>query len=191
MRVTKITVAEAHIRAAVRMFFEGGHLVPVFTLANAAREIVENIGHQIDVETVQRELAVENGVTVRRLLDPLVKKANFFKHADKDAADTVEIVEDDAVIMLRLACHDFGRIAKRMPIEARVYEAWVYALAYPKVSHAPLRKQRRIRAAIAYFPGLRTADWARRKKIGLAVLERALVDPTLQMNLRREVFAKP
>jgi hypothetical protein len=38
MKLTKIDVAEAQICAAVRMFFGGGHPVPIYTLANAARE---------------------------------------------------------------------------------------------------------------------------------------------------------
>ena len=44
MRLTEIDVAEAQIRAAVWMFFREGHPVPVYTLANAAREIVASIG---------------------------------------------------------------------------------------------------------------------------------------------------
>jgi hypothetical protein len=34
--LTKIDVAEAHIRAAVRLFFEGENPAPVYALANAA-----------------------------------------------------------------------------------------------------------------------------------------------------------
>jgi hypothetical protein len=49
MRLSKIDVAEAQICAAVRMFFKGGHLVPIYTLANAAREIVSSIGEQIGI----------------------------------------------------------------------------------------------------------------------------------------------
>jgi hypothetical protein len=187
MELTKIGIAEAHICAAVRMFFADGHLVPVFTLANAAREIVENIGGQIDAETVQQELAAERDITVRQLIDPLIRKANFLKHADRDAAATIEIAEDDVVSTLRLACHDFGRIAGGMPIEAQVFEAWVYALAYPKVSEAPLSKQKLIRTAIAHFPGLRKADSAGRKKIGLTALQLALTNPGLRMEFKRAV----
>jgi hypothetical protein len=55
MRLTKIDVVEAQIRAAVRMFFRDEHPVPVYTLANAAREIIATIGEQIEVETVQQE----------------------------------------------------------------------------------------------------------------------------------------
>jgi hypothetical protein len=52
MKLTKIDVAEAQIRAAVWMYFRGEHPVPVYTLANAAREIVPTNGEQVDIETV-------------------------------------------------------------------------------------------------------------------------------------------
>jgi hypothetical protein len=90
MKLTKIDVAEAQIRAAVWMFFRGEHPVPVYTLANAAREIVDTVGEQIDVETVQKELAAARGVAVKELVRPLVTTANFFKHADRDADATLD-----------------------------------------------------------------------------------------------------
>jgi hypothetical protein len=46
MKLTKIDIAAAQIRAAVQLYFEGGHPVPVYTLANAAREIVSTIASQ-------------------------------------------------------------------------------------------------------------------------------------------------
>lgn len=187
MKLTKIDVAEAHIRAAVRNFFEGGHPVPVYTLANAAREIVATIGEQIDVETVHQEMAVRLGVPVRDMLRPLSRAANFFKHADRDADKTLDFDEGDAEVVLQLACHDFGRITGGMPIEAQIYEAWIAAVAFPKVSKAPLRGQQLIRRVIQYFPGIRSANRVEQKKIGLKVLERALADPTLQMKFKRDV----
>jgi hypothetical protein len=188
MKLTKIDAAEAQIRAAVRMFFERGHPVPVYTLANAAREIVATIGDQIDVETVQQELAAARGLTVKELLRPLSQTANFFKHADRDADAVLDFDEGDAEVALQLACHDFGRITGGMPTEAQIYEAWVAAIAFPKVSEAPLRGQRLIRGIIRWFPGIRrAADRAEQKKIGLAVLERALANPMLQMKFKREV----
>ena len=188
MRLTKIDVAEAQIRAAVWMFFREGHPVPVYTLANAAREIVASIGEKIAVETVQRELAVTRGVTVKELTRPLATSANFFKHADRDADAIIEFDEKDTEVALQLACHDFGRITGGMPIEAQIYEAWITTLAFPKVSEAPFRSQRLIRATIQYFPGIRSAQTrVEQKKIGLGVLERAMGDPALEMKFRREV----
>jgi hypothetical protein len=170
------------------MFFRGEHLVPVYTLSNAAREIVATIGDQIDVETVQQELATARGVTVKKLLHPLVRTANFLKHADRDAGATIDFDENDTEVALQLACHDFGRITGGMPIEAQIYEAWIAAVAFRKVSDAPLRSQRLIRATIAHFPGVRSAPTrADQRKIGLAVLERAMRDPSLEMKFKREV----
>jgi hypothetical protein len=60
LKLTKIDVAEAQLKAAVHMFFNGGHPVPVYTLANAVREIVGKIGELINVETTHRILAAKN-----------------------------------------------------------------------------------------------------------------------------------
>jgi hypothetical protein len=188
MRLTKIDAAEAHIRTAVRMFFEGGHPAPIFMLANAAREIVEQIGGHTDVTTVQEELAGDRGLTVDEMLRPTKAIANFLKHADRDPAATIDIEENAIIMVLQLACHDFGRVAGGMPIEAQVYEAWATTIAFRKVSDAPLRRQELIRRAIAHFPGIRSANPAQRRAIGLNVLNRAAQDPGLRMDFSREVI---
>jgi hypothetical protein len=187
MRLSKIDVAEAQICAAVRMFFKGDHPVPVYTLANAAREIVASIGTQSDIATVQKELADKRGISARELVKPLIGPANFFKHADKDASAILEFDENDVEVVLQLACHDFGRITGGMPVEAQIYEAWIAAIAFRRVSEAPLRSQALIKRVIQFFPGIRSAERPEQKRIGLDVLMKALGDPALQMEIRRQV----
>jgi hypothetical protein len=187
MKLSKIDVAEAQICAAVRMFFEGGHPVPIYTLANAAREIVSSIGAQADIETVQRELADKRGVKLKEWIKPLTGPANFFKHADRDASATLEFDENEVEVMLQLACHDFGRIAGAVLVEALIYELWITAIAIRRVSKQPLHLQELIRRAIKFFPGIRSADRPEQKRIGLAVLRDALANPTRQMEIRRQV----
>jgi hypothetical protein len=151
---------------------------PCIRSPKAAREIVATIGEQIDVETVQQELAASRGIGVKEMLRPLGTTANFFKHADRDATATLDFDEGDAEVVLQLVYHDFGRITGGMPIEAQIYEAWVAAIAFPRVSEAPLRSQELIRRVIAHFPGIRgAASRAEQKKIGLGVLNQALADP--------------
>ena len=191
LTLSKIDAAEAQLRAAVRMFFEGRHLVPIYTLANAVREVVARIGEHLDVETVQEEVAKGRGITVAEMIRPLTKTANFFKHADRDATARTDLAENDVEVMLFLACHDFGRVTDGMPIEVQVFEAWAYAATIKRVSDAPLRNQQLIRRMIATFPGLRGAsDRAEQKKIGLKIMEQALLDRSLEMTIRREVLAK-
>jgi hypothetical protein len=188
MRLTKIDAAEAHICAAVRMFFEGGHPAPIFMIANAAREIVEQIGNHTDVTTAQEELARDRSLTRDAMLRPLKKIANFLKHADRDPAATIDIDHGNVEVVLQLACHDFGRIAGGMPIEAQVFEAWVYAVAFDDLTKAPADRREDIKHAIKGFPGISSApDRAAQKKIGLEVLTRTEHDPLLRMKINREV----
>ena len=189
--LTKIDAAEAQLKAAVRMYFENKHLAPVYTLANAVREVVGQIGEHLDVETVQKEIAKARGMKVEDMIRPLTKTANFFKHANRDPTANINLHDDDVEVVLFLACHDFGRVAGGMPIEAQVFEAWAYAAAIERVSQAPLRRQQLIKRMIAAFPGLRRAsDRAEQKRIGLEIMEQALRDKSLEMVIRREVPAK-
>jgi hypothetical protein len=173
------------------MYFENNHLAPVYTLANAVREVVGQIGEHLDVETVQKEIADARGMKVEEMIRPLSKTANFFKHADRDPTATTDLDDDGVEVVLFFACHDFGRVAGGMPIEAQIFEAWAYAAAIEKVSDAPLRRQKRVRRMIAAFPGLRRAsDRAEQKRIGLEIMVQALRDKSLEMIIRRNVPAK-
>ena len=156
--LTKIDVAEALIRLAVTQFFEDAHPVPVYALANAAREIVTSIGTHTGVPTLLDALADRRATTIWDLTSDSRKLAAFFKHADRDPQGTIEFREDEIDAVLVMACQDFGRITGGMPVEAQVFELWVYSLAYEKVSDAPMRGQRLIKLAIRQFPGIRTAD---------------------------------
>jgi hypothetical protein len=122
-------------------FSKASTLFPFFTLANAAREIVASIGEQTDVRTVQSDLAEQRGVPVKKLVEPLSRISNFFKHANRDADAYLKFDEDDLEVVLQLACHDFGRVTGGMPIEAQIYEVWVTAIAFPSISKAPLRRR--------------------------------------------------
>jgi hypothetical protein len=44
------------------MYFENDHIVPIYALANAVREVTAGIGAHLEVETVQKELATALGV---------------------------------------------------------------------------------------------------------------------------------
>jgi hypothetical protein len=191
LSLTKIDAAEAQLKAAVRMYFENQNIVPVFTLANAVREVVGTIGNYLDVETVQKEIAKARGMTVDDFVSPLRKKASFFKHADRDPTGTTDLDDDDVEMVLFFACKDFGRVASGMPIEAQVFEAWAYAAATKRVSDAPFRRQQLLKDTIRAFPGVRGASTrAEQKRIGLKIMERAVRDKSLEMTIKREVRTK-
>jgi len=111
LSLTKIDAAELQLRAAVRMFFEDRDLVPIYTLANAVREVVAQIGEHLEVETAQAEVAKARGTNVAELIRPLREVANFFKHANRDPTAKIGFNENDVEMVLYLACHDFSDLA--------------------------------------------------------------------------------
>jgi hypothetical protein len=138
-------------------------------------------------QTVVDDVAETRGTTSKEILAGGIRIANWLKHADRDPTGKLEFKETDVDAMLQIACHDFGRVTGGMPIEAQVYETWVYCLAYSRISDAPLKAQSLLRKAIKMFPGLRTASRAEQKKIGGEVLQKCLRDPSLEMPFSREV----
>jgi hypothetical protein len=186
-KLTKIDVAEALLKTAIKLFFEGDHPVPIYVLASAAREILTTVGDKVGVETILHSLAKRSGKSVKQLARDAHSFAGFFKHADRDATATLTFAETEVDAVLAMACQDFGRVTGGMPVEAQIYEVWVYALAFAKVSDAPLAGQRLIKLAIRQFPGVRTADRAEQKRIGLRVLNTLLNDPSLKMEYQTAV----
>ena len=115
--------------------------------------------------------------------------AGFFKHADRNPTAVLEtFTEEDADMVLFIACRDFYRVAKGLPIELQVFEAWWFAWAYNKVSDAPLRSQPLIRKCIKPFPGIRRVSRAEQQRIGLQQLETARHNPAFKMKIQREVI---
>ena len=182
MKLTKIDVAEAHLVTAVRGTFRGEHPASIYLLASCAREILTTIGTKTKVETLLHGISKETGHKLGRVIEEAHQFANFMKHADKDADDTLDrFTAADADMLLLIACKDFGIIAKGMPIELQVYEAWWFAIAHESISKAPLRSQSFLRKCIQLFPGIRRANRADRQALGLVALEKARLDDTLIM----------
>jgi hypothetical protein len=185
--LTKIDIAEALIRSAVRLFFQNEHPVPIYQLASSAREILTTVGEKVGVETLLHAIAKKRDVPVKALIDEAHKFAGRFKHADRNPTEKIKFTETEIDWVLLLACHDFGRVTGGMPVEAQVFEAWAHVVFWKRISDAPLRRQRILRLAIKEFPGIRTADRKKQKQIGLETLKRVEGDPRLQMTIEREV----
>jgi hypothetical protein len=185
--LTKLDVAAEHIRAAVRLFFDDAHPAPIYLLAASAREITQAIGDKLSIRTVLTDIAESRGVARKELIADVHRYAGFLKHADRNPNAEINLAYSAIEVVLQLACHDFGRVAGGMPIEAQVFEAWIHAIAYGKISEAPLRRQAQLKKIIAHFQGIRSADPAKRRAIGREALEKASSDPKLQMQFRRKI----
>lgn len=187
--LTKLDVAEAHIKTAVTLFFsDSGHPVSIYTLANAAREIVAVIAEKMNVRTVVDDLVEGRGSTFKETMGKGIELANWLKHANRDTTEKLQFNETHVDAMLQIACHDFGRVARGMPIEAQVYEAWVSTLAYKRISDAPFSAQSLLRKCAQHFLGLRSAMRAEQLRMGREVLIKCINDPSLETQFSREVI---
>ena len=177
------------------MFFEGGHPVPIYTLGNAAREIIHSIANQTGMATTAQYTAEFNDISTKDVLRPLVKAANYFKHADRDPDANLMFDEELVRAVLYMACHDFEDVANSLPLEMCVFRLWSRAPLTVKVSECPFRLQQHIRKCIRLFPGIRrAADLDEQKRIGLERLKKALADTAVREtfnNFNREVVLPP
>lgn len=181
---TKLDCAEAHICTAVRLYFEDRHPIPIQLLAASAREILTTVGGFMGVQTILHNVHQQLGPSMRAVEKKAMEKANFVKHADRDPTGVLDDLDDaDNTNLLLIACHDFGRVAKGMPVEAQVFEAWFHVRNPTPLRSIPLSLRQKVQMAVEAFPyGLRTASLAEAKRIGLERLERAVQDPSLKMS---------
>jgi hypothetical protein len=131
MPITKLDVAEREIVAAVRLLFDGGDPIPVYALANAAREITSTLCAKRGVHSIVDWIQEDHPDMARKDIYRLASKhASFFKHADRDpdgVLDDFDPTEADAV--LYMACADFINLRGAVvPIEIHAFELWTYAM---------------------------------------------------------------
>jgi hypothetical protein len=185
--LTKIDVAAALIQGAVRLFFEGGHPVPIYLLASSARELLTTIGEKMGVETTLHSIAKRKKISVKQLIPQAHKYARWFKDANSDPTAKLMFCETEVDHVLLMACHDFGRVTGGMPVEVSVFEAWALSSRSERVMDAPLRRQEMLKMAIKEFPRIRTADRKTQKQMGLETLKRVERDPSWRIDFERLV----
>jgi hypothetical protein len=185
--LTKIDVAIAQLRTAIRLFFQDADSVSVYVLASASREILTNLGNKLRLETYLDDMARWLETDVDTLRDKVVRPYNFMKHADRDPTATLDGFSDEYNDgLLFCACRDLALVAKGLPVEAQVYDVWFIALAVKQVNKGGLNWQKKIRKCIQAFPlGIRTANRETQKRMALDVLNEAIKLPELQMDIKR------
>jgi hypothetical protein len=134
--LSKLDAAEAHIKAAVKMYLENGHLAPVFHLANAAREIVATLGNKSGVTTLHDDLT-RQGMLDDEQIKNVRRVAGFLKHADRDHNSVVELNDQAVAGVLQLAGHDFDRVKGETPVEVKFLRHGFAQLIFPKFAKRP------------------------------------------------------
>lgn len=96
MRVTKLDSARRQLITAIRLFFDGGDAVSVYSLASNAWEIIDVLCTNAVVESFSKQVRgnMPFGHTLKYYINEPCR--NFFKHADQDPNPDNSIELSDA-----------------------------------------------------------------------------------------------
>jgi len=188
MRVTKIDAARRQLITAIRLFFDHGDLVSVYSLASNAWEIIDVLCTSSGVESFSKQTRehLSAGYTLKYYINEPCR--NFFKHAERDPNpdSSVELCEANVAAILFLAVEDYIRFRQGGPIEAQVFQLWYVAVFPEKVTVDDPMAQSILDKAKLAFPGIATLASTDRVELGRRVLEAERADAALAANPKTE-----
>jgi hypothetical protein len=88
--VTKLDVARSQLNTAIQLWFEGADPISIHTLVAAAHEIIHSLFKRKGLSGLFFDSPLIRDEFRSKLVSHLKKYANFFKHADRDANNTME-----------------------------------------------------------------------------------------------------
>ncbi|MHC1700491.1 MAG: hypothetical protein AB9900_05855 [Humidesulfovibrio sp.] len=93
VNIHKFEAAEEHLLAALKLYFEDGHIAPVHLLASASYEILTTFAKKNGLKEYLLEEKLREKIPDpnKALFDRLMKKSqNFIKHANKEEGISIE-----------------------------------------------------------------------------------------------------
>lgn len=188
MLVTKIDAARRQLITAIRLFFDGGDPVSVYSLASNAWEVIDVLCTSAGVESFSKQ-ARENlpaGHTLKYYINEPCR--NFFKHATQDPNpnSAVELLDANVAAIVFLAVEDYIRLRQGGPVEAQVFQAWFIAVAPDKVTEDDPVAQSTLELAKLAFPGIATLAASDQIEMGRRVLDAASKNANLAADPKTE-----
>lgn len=184
--LTKMDVARRQLVTAIRLLFDGGDLVSIYSLAANAWEVIDALCTRGGVESIsnQARMHVPKGADLKTnyVNSPY---RNFFKHADRDPDAILHSFDEsnvDSVIFLGV--EDYLRLVKKSPVEFQIFQLWYLAANVEKVSADALSEI--LRSIESTFPSIRELPRKEKLLMGLRVLDKAIKDNDLINDSRTE-----
>lgn len=119
--ITKVEAAHRQLRAAIRLFFNGGDMLAVHTITGAAFQLFADIGKVSGVVSRYRSDHVIRSETLKEWNTALNMTQNFLKHADRDVDSSLNYSEEATILFLYEAVELSGRVS---PGDAKEYTAF-------------------------------------------------------------------
>jgi hypothetical protein len=132
LHVTKLDAAERQFKTAVRLFFSGGDPIAIHTLGAAALQVLSDLLLQAGAGGISRNPHLFKESGFKKWINATKRYENFFKHAEKDAAVTLEFQTIPSLLQLWEAGLLLEVASQRVCLEARLLGLWVMK-AVPEV----------------------------------------------------------
>jgi hypothetical protein len=187
MRVTKLDSARRQLITAIRLFFDGGDAVSVYSLASNAWEIIDVLCTKAVVESFSKQ--VRGNMPVGHTLKYYINEPcrNFFKHADEDPNpdNSIELSDANVQAVLFLAVEDYIRYRQGGPVEVQVFQAWFVAV-FPEKIADDFDTQFKLELANLAFPFISGLTLPDQIRTGREVLDVACKDVEIMAHPKTE-----
>jgi len=127
--LTKLEVATRQLKEAIWLFFNQHDSIAIHTLVAAAHQVLHDLAKDKGIFDIKNNPLIreeKKGYWLKRLSEA----ENYFKHAERDPAATLEFPTDLTQIFLIDALHLHQQLTKSIFPEAFVYGVW-FARKYP------------------------------------------------------------
>lgn len=175
--LTKSIVARRQLATAIELYFAGGDVVSVYSLAANSWEVIDALCVRAGVESMSVQ-ARENVPSGRDLKRNYINSPyrNFFKHADSDPDERLEPPSVSHLEgLLFLAVEDYIRLHHRSPIQLQAFQAW-YLAKNPDKIDVRAAKDLITRLQVA-FPHLLSLSHADQLAEGRRAIHEASLNP--------------
>ena len=184
--LTKQDVARRQLVTSIRLFFENGDPVSIYTLASNAWEVIDVLCKKTGIDSLSNETR-EHMPKGKDLKKDYINSPyrNFFKHADRDPDARVKDFDEkkcDDIIFLGV--EDYLRLFGQSPVEFQAFQLWYLAVKLEKVSDDALEKVREKTDQI--FPNIRNLSREEKLIMGKEIMDEASTDSELIKDPRTE-----
>src|SRR5712692_11905589 len=92
LKISKLEAAKRQLETAINLYFSEGDPISIHTLTSAGYNIIRDVSEKQGRSLIVKDLAVSVAKPEFRKMvrDELNRAENFFKHADRDHANTLE-----------------------------------------------------------------------------------------------------
>ncbi len=131
MKVTKREAIDRQLNFAIKHYFQGEDIVPIFSIVGAAHIISHDlVEHDQPGSSWASEGAKALGVGMAEVLTAIRRTPNFLKHAQKDPDADLEVTPEDLEFTMFHIMLDIGELNEADQVhtdEVSVFQLWFIA----------------------------------------------------------------